>query len=79
MLVLTRRLGEKLILGDGIIVTVIEVKGNRVRIGIDAPDQVCVLRGELAADEAHLASAPDLESKPLEWQDRSSAPVVPHQ
>jgi carbon storage regulator len=48
MLVLTRKPGEKVVIGNGIIVTVIEVHRNRVRIGIDAPDQVRILRGEFA-------------------------------
>ena len=37
MLILTRRVGESLMVGDDIVVTVLEVKGNQVRIGIDAP------------------------------------------
>jgi carbon storage regulator CsrA len=48
MLVLSRKPGEKVVIGGGITVTVIEVQGNRVRVGIDAPDQVRILRGELA-------------------------------
>jgi len=47
MLVLSRKPGEKVIIGDGITLTVVEVKGNRVRIGIDAPDDVRILRAEL--------------------------------
>jgi carbon storage regulator len=48
MLVLTRKPGEKVVIEGGITVTVVEVKGNRVRIGIDAPNDVHILRGELA-------------------------------
>ena len=48
MLVLTRKPGEKVIIGGCIVVTVVEVTGNRVRIGIDAPDHVPILREELA-------------------------------
>jgi carbon storage regulator CsrA len=48
MLVLSRKPGEKLILGEGITVTVLEVVGNRVRVGIEAPGDVRILRGELA-------------------------------
>jgi carbon storage regulator len=51
MLVLTRKSGEKLRLGSEITVTVLEIKGNRVRIGIDAPDQVSILRCELEKPE----------------------------
>jgi carbon storage regulator len=48
MLVLTRKRGEKVIVGDAITVTVVAVSGNHVRIGIDAPQQIRILRGELA-------------------------------
>jgi carbon storage regulator len=47
MLVLSRRPGEKLYLGADIAITLIEIAGNRVRLGIEAPDQVAVLRAEL--------------------------------
>jgi carbon storage regulator len=48
MLVLSRKPGERVIIGSGITVTVVEITGNRIRIGIDAPDDVRILRGELA-------------------------------
>lgn len=48
MLVLSRKLGEKVVIGNGITLTVVEVTGNRVRLGIDAPDDVRILRAELA-------------------------------
>lgn len=48
MLVLSRKPGEKLLIGSDIVVTVVEVKGNRVRLGVSAPAHVQVLRGELA-------------------------------
>jgi carbon storage regulator len=48
MLVLTRKLGEKVVIGNAITVTVVVVKGNRVRLAFAAPDQVRILRGELA-------------------------------
>lgn len=49
MLILTRRTGEKLFIGDDVAVTVLEARGNSVRLGIDAPDHVKVLREELRA------------------------------
>ncbi len=47
MLLLTRRDGESLIIGDDIKVTVLNVNGNQVKIGIDAPEDVPILREEL--------------------------------
>lgn len=48
MLVLSRKIGERIHIGDDIIVTVTKVSGNRVTIGIDAPQEVGILRGELS-------------------------------
>jgi len=63
MLVLSRKCGEKVVIGEGIIVTVLSAEGGRVRIGIEAPDHVTILRGELVrrqeeegADDAVLLS-----------------------
>lgn len=47
MLILTRRVGETLRINDNVTVTVLGVKGNQVRIGVDAPQEVAVHREEI--------------------------------
>jgi carbon storage regulator len=47
MLILTRRVGESLIIGDDVVVNVLSVKGNQVRIGVDAPKHISVHREEI--------------------------------
>ena len=47
MLILTRRVGETLMVGDNVTVTVLGVKGNQVRIGVNAPKEVSVHREEI--------------------------------
>ena len=47
MLILTRRVGETLMIGDDVTITVLGVKGNQVRIGVNAPKEVAVHREEI--------------------------------
>ncbi len=47
MLILTRRVGETLVVGDDVTVTVLGVKGNQVRLGVNAPKDVSVHREEI--------------------------------
>ncbi|MFB9376541.1 carbon storage regulator CsrA [Kineococcus gynurae] len=59
MLVLTRKAGESVVIGDDVVVRVLEVRGDVVRVGIDAPRDVRVHRQEVfeAVRDANLASA----------------------
>jgi carbon storage regulator len=47
MLILTRRVGEAVMIGDSIVVTVLDVRGGQVRLGIQAPKEVAVHREEI--------------------------------
>ena len=58
MLVLSRKKGERIMIGDKIVITVLEVKGDRVRLGIEAPDDVGIWRQEIY--EVPIAAVPDI-------------------
>ena len=61
MLVLTRKVGERIYIGGGVIITVTAVRGGQVRLGIDAPRSMPIRRGELRRDpEEAAAGAPCL-------------------
>lgn len=67
VLILTRRVGEKVMIGDDVSVTVLRVKGNQVRLGVEAPKSVSVQREEIfnrmkSEAEGHEASG----SEPVE-------------
>lgn len=49
MLILRRKVGERIVIGDGIVVVVNRVAGGRVTLGIEAPSDVHIVRGELRA------------------------------
>jgi len=64
MLVLTRKLNEQIQIGDDVTITVLRVKGNTIRLGIDAPRSTRVVRGELErfADEGEAVADEALET-----------------
>ena len=55
MLVLTRRVNERIVIGDNIVVTVLEVHGEQVRLGIDAPREIKVSREEVILRDQAVA------------------------
>ncbi len=78
MLILSRKVNEKVIIGDDITVSIIEVRGDQVRIGIDAPKKVKVFRQEVfdaitEENKAASASAPVIPQ--VDFHDISREPI----
>jgi carbon storage regulator len=48
MLVLSRKLGEKIVIGDSIVLTVVKIDRNQIRLGIEAPPEVAIYREEIS-------------------------------
>jgi carbon storage regulator len=69
MLVLTRKIGEQITIGESIQVTVIAIRGNRVRIGLAAPRQVSIQRDDIASEPPALADS--------RCGDESEVPEIP--
>lgn len=79
MLVLTRRVGQSIVIGDNVVVTVLEVRGEQVRIGVEAPRTVEVMRSEIykAIEEANQAAAQSTAGMPLVSRDHAAgAPLA---
>tara|TARA_B100000482_G_C12418915_1_gene224289 strand:- start:309 stop:509 length:201 start_codon:yes stop_codon:yes gene_type:complete len=64
MLILTRRIGETLMVGDDVTITVLGVKGNQVRIGVNAPKDVAVHREEIYERIQSEKAGNDTENEP---------------
>jgi carbon storage regulator len=74
MLVLTRKQGEQIRIGDNVLITVVRTKGKGVRLGIQAPAHVPVLRGEIAqaiSDETSDQAKEQTDSQPARHDDES--------
>ncbi len=77
MLVLSRRIGEKLVIGTDIVVTILDVRSDGVRIGIDAPRDVRVTRAEiLEAVEAENTASAAVDDAALEALKRLTPPAT---
>lgn len=64
MLVLSRKESQRIRLGDSIVITIVKISGDKVRIGIDAPGDILVLRDELEPRE-QTSSASSLDAVPV--------------
>ena len=75
MLILTRRVGETLMVGDDVTVTVLGVKGNQVRLGVNAPREVAVHREEIY--ERIKAEKQAMSNRRLRLIDRRQSNAIP--
>ena len=63
MLILTRRVGESLMIGDDVTITVLGVKGNQVRVGVKAPKEIAVHREEILDRMTGITSSYEVEDE----------------
>jgi carbon storage regulator len=60
MLVLSRKLGEKIVINDNICITVVDIDRGKIRLGIEAPREVPIFRQELLPNQEKVAASPAL-------------------
>lgn len=87
MLVLSRKVGQEIVIGDNVRITITKISGNRVTLGIEAPDHVRILRGELEPiarafedDEPTVTVTPDVLAQTVALVQstvRETIPFVP--
>lgn len=63
MLVITRKLGESVVIGDNIVVKVVKIRGNAIGLAIEAPSQIKIMRSELLAKNLAKGTSPALPAK----------------
>ena len=71
MLVLSRKIGQRIAIGGGIVITVVAARGSQVRIGVEAPRDVVVLRDELTAPRDALTASAARPEVPVPAHRRS--------
>lgn len=79
MLVLSRKVEDTIIIGDSVKIKVVQIKGNRIRLGIEAPSDVKILRGELAPYDIASDQKTDSEKESLSASRQrfeNSAPAI---
>ena len=76
MLVLTRKQKESIKIGDSIVITILRVQGHSVRVGIEAPRDVRVVRGELAASKQGESTPEESEPQVIEFRFAPEAPAA---
>ncbi len=64
MLVLTRKRGERIMIGDDVVITILEVTGDQVRVGVEAPRSVPVMREELQSEIEAANRGARINAKP---------------
>ena len=76
MLVLSRKVNEEIVIGDNVKITVLQIKGNSIRLGIDAPSDVRIVRGELPPISESSRDEPVKIEKPVVEPQMAEVTVV---